>query len=96
MPTPAKEHEKKNANTAQPKEPPSPEARARVGDIWAALSVISRKPAYFLKVTEQTGEDYSCQRCSSAGEVQEDAEKFTLSATKLSGTHRLFQLHQRE
>ena len=94
---PVKESEKKNENAGQPEEAPSPEARARVGDIWAAFSsTLSHKPAYFLKVTEQTGEDYSCQRCSSAGEVQEDAEKFSLSATKLSGTHRLFRLHQRK
>lgn len=75
--------------------PPSPEAKARVGDIWAGLSALSRKPAYFFKVMAVSGDTYHCQRCKQSGELKDESTAFTLKAEKLSGTHRLFQLHRR-
>lgn len=43
-----------------------------------------------------SGDTYHCQRCKSSGELKDESTAFTLKAEKLSGTHRLFQLHQRD
>lgn len=43
-----------------------------------------------------SGDTYDCQRCKSSGELKDESTAFTLKAEKLDGTHRLFQLHQRE